>query len=393
MTGCPVGGRLAQEPNLCPKWRKAESPIASGGPDRSYFGEVLPMGSGTKKGLLFVAICAVVAALIYAIGPTKTIRYLTTPLSTEKETARSEAPPQTTNVVRRKISDVPGRAGAPPGAAPIIVAKKIPPAAAAKSDSIGGSPAGGQFPVPAGSAGAVPAKTPGSRPAEISRLQGASDQAAAETKPAAAASQASQGAEQPAAASNRSGNDESPAAASTEAAASSETVRPASRKPGLREQPASHRIEGRIVPKPYSIMLASCRRLDSARAVVEQGRRKGLSPYIVRVDLGEKGVWWRIYEGKYSDLGEARAARSRQKLSEALVKKTPYAVMIGLYDDEKNAAAEVERLEKLDQTPYFVSAPRNKVRLLVGAFASEESARPLGDELSSRGIFNKIVKR
>jgi hypothetical protein len=140
-------------------------------------------------------------------------------------------------------------------------------------------------------------------------------------------------------------------------------------------------------------MLASCRRLDSAQTVIKQNRRKGLMPYAVRVDLGRKGVWWRVFEGNYASAAEAGDVRRRHRLSGAMVKKTPFAISIGEFSSETEAAAEVQRLLKMKHSPYFLPGPQNKVRLLVGAFASRKGARQLQDELDARGISNQVVIR
>lgn len=359
------------------------------------------MSSGTKKGLLFATVCFAAVFVLYALWPTKVIHYLTKPVASENETGSARLSYRSggslPQVVRKKL---PGSAKEEGSAAktdmPLIIVKKIPLEIAADKPIAGGQPAGELSQVPAtvtdgrevqGAVEKPPEKLPIKDFAEqltddaptATNQTRLADQGSPAAKPAASETAAKKSVSSPA---------KSEIAAVTEGASDKARTHQL-----LEEKPAAHRINEPIVPKPYSIMLASCRRLDSAQKVVADNRRKGLAPFAVRVDLGQKGVWWRVFEGRYSSAAEAENIRDRYNLSQALVKKTPYAIMIGAYSSEKDAAAEVRRLESLKHTPYFVPTQQDKVALLVGAFASKNGARHLGDELAARGISNQIVNR
>ena len=72
---------------------------------------------------------------------------------------------------------------------------------------------------------------------------------------------------------------------------------------------------------PYSILLSSCRQQESIQTVLTKYRRAGLNPYAVKVDLGKKGVWWRVYAGRYETREKAIKARNNYGLSDKIVLK------------------------------------------------------------------------
>ena len=348
------------------------------------------MSSGMKKGILFVSICVVAILVLYAMWPTKMIQYLTKPVTAEGESDRSSlsyhAGGSWPVVIRKKMPELARESEvAVSNGMPLVIVKKLPAEKVADLQPVAVPPQRNELaPIPASVADAAAPETsrPKTEGKDLKAITVARNDGVSSTSESQLQDQAA-GGNKPATQEKESGS----AASKPEIAAATGS------QPQLKEKPAVHKIEDKIVPMPYSIMLASCRRPDSAQNVMNTNRRKGLTPYVVRVDLGPKGIWWRVFEGKYSSAAEASDIQSRYKLSGALVKKTPYAIQIGAFDNQTDAAAEVRRLVKLKHSPYFVPARQNKQRLLVGAFASKKGARLLAEELTARGIPNQIVNR
>ena len=53
------------------------------------------------------------------------------------------------------------------------------------------------------------------------------------------------------------------------------------------------------LPRPYSILLSSCQLQESIQKVLSYYKETNLEPFVVKVDLGDKGVWWRIFTGRF----------------------------------------------------------------------------------------------
>lgn len=144
---------------------------------------------------------------------------------------------------------------------------------------------------------------------------------------------------------------------------------------------------------PYSILLASCRLEESAQIVYFNYKKIGLAPYIVKVELGQNKVWFRIFAGHYKTRKEALRVIKEYDLSASLVLKTPYANLIGIFSSEDEAADILGLLQRLGYSPYFVKEAENSFLLVVGAFMTRKKADKQSLELQLEGIQNQIVKR
>ena len=143
---------------------------------------------------------------------------------------------------------------------------------------------------------------------------------------------------------------------------------------------------------PYSLYIGSFQTLKRANKAVSIYTKKGLRPaYRVKVFLSN-GVWYRVYMGYFESRERADKFRRENELPETTVKKTTYANLIGTYSSKATLEKKIRSLG-LAFSPYVITDHGGKYRLLVGAFFSLERAETQRDELESRGIPNRIVKR
>jgi succinoglycan biosynthesis transport protein ExoP len=148
-----------------------------------------------------------------------------------------------------------------------------------------------------------------------------------------------------------------------------------------------------LSPSPFSLYLGSFNSLDQARRAVSAYSEKGISPYWVKVDLGEKGLWWRVFAGQFKNLEEAEKFRDEKGLTEAVPKETAYAVLTGVFAESGKVQAARETLEGLGYAPYTLPRGDGKTRLLVGAYITEEGAEQEAGDLKRKGIEGTVVKR
>jgi tetratricopeptide (TPR) repeat protein len=143
---------------------------------------------------------------------------------------------------------------------------------------------------------------------------------------------------------------------------------------------------------PYSLYLGSFRtsRLEKAMQIYI---RKGLLPYWTTVHLTGKGLWHRVFEGHYATKEEAESFMREHQLSEATVKETPYANLIGLYDAPRELEDEIQGLKKLGYFPYVIKTFEGKSLLYVGAFYTKAGAEKHCLELRSKNVPNQVVTR
>jgi hypothetical protein len=71
----------------------------------------------------------------------------------------------------------------------------------------------------------------------------------------------------------------------------------------------------------YSLHLASCRVEANCRSIIDQYEDSDIAAYAKLVDLGDKGVWHRVYLGDFTSKEQARLARQKYNLPEARILK------------------------------------------------------------------------
>ena len=144
---------------------------------------------------------------------------------------------------------------------------------------------------------------------------------------------------------------------------------------------------------PYSILLSSCRLPQSARRVVSDLQKTGLAPYVVKVKFENGDVWLRVLAGHYATRNEALKVKKTHHLSDAIVKKTPYANLVGSFSSEDAVKESLKRLKGLGYSPYVLKRAENRLQVMVGAFITREGAEEQQSELQSKGVSNEIIER
>jgi cell division protein FtsN len=116
--------------------------------------------------------------------------------------------------------------------------------------------------------------------------------------------------------------------------------------------------------------------------------------YYVRVDLGEKGIWYRVYAGYFRTRKEADELIKTKKLKKPAVSRhTKYANLIGIYDSRDQLEKESKLLQRKKYSPYVIIDEGGVSYLYVGAFDQRTRAERQNAELISHGIQAKLIER
>jgi len=163
----------------------------------------------------------------------------------------------------------------------------------------------------------------------------------------------------------------------------------------VKSPPTPHKLPAAAKPVryPYSIQNASFPDFDMAVKATERHQKAGLPSYYVKVNLGKKGIWWRVYIGHFQTQAEADKARQKYGLLDSMVRKTAYANLIGVFPSEDKLAAIRSRLDEMQLSPYVIEERPNRLRLYVGAFLTLKGARDQKIELQKKGVQCQIVQR
>jgi len=144
---------------------------------------------------------------------------------------------------------------------------------------------------------------------------------------------------------------------------------------------------------PYSIYLGSYRTHEKAQNEIAPYLRNGLSPYIVKVHLKQKGTWWRIYLGHFQTYGQGMQAKNRLGLEDSSIKNTAYANFIGTYSSERSMTEMFQHLKRFGYDPYFIKSVQGPHNLYAGAFVSKSAADKHNQQLLADGIKSRVVER
>jgi len=145
---------------------------------------------------------------------------------------------------------------------------------------------------------------------------------------------------------------------------------------------------------PYSLRISSNRLKKTAQSHYNYYKNKGLSPFFVRLDLGQNGVWWNLHVGHYKTQDEAEKVKKANKLRDALIKKMSYANLIGEFTSKKEMEVQFQSLEKSGYYPYIIRGHKNTILLFVGDFFEQKGAAERNQKrLTAEGIKSRFVKR
>jgi hypothetical protein len=161
-------------------------------------------------------------------------------------------------------------------------------------------------------------------------------------------------------------------------------------KPDQKEPVFSHVTTGQY---PYSIYLGSYRtdtRLEKAISIYQE---KGLTPYWVKVDLGDKGLWFRLFAGYFRSKEAVEGYIKANRIAEAEPHHTKYAVFLGKYQSADELNKEREKLLSLGFCPYSIKETNDESLLYSGAFYRKDFAEKEQRELISKGIKAELVER
>lgn len=145
--------------------------------------------------------------------------------------------------------------------------------------------------------------------------------------------------------------------------------------------------------QPFSLYLGSFSTPEQVRKALSIHQREDFPPYAVRMDFGDKGVWYRIFMGHFQTREAAEAFIAKHQIHGAEVKETKYAVRLGAFGGLEAMEAKKNVLSTLGLFPYTIKEADGQVSLFTGAFLRKEDAERECRDLKSKGIQAETVER
>ncbi|MFC1567360.1 AAA family ATPase [Thermodesulfobacteriota bacterium] len=143
----------------------------------------------------------------------------------------------------------------------------------------------------------------------------------------------------------------------------------------------------------FIIQLGSFRTINGTMAAFDQHKEKGIDVHWNRVDLGENGIWYRLFTGCFKNKEEAIQFKKDHGLSGAIIVFTPWTVLVAEFasQPEFDKIRLVLRDNQIDY--YTLTNIDGSYRFLTGAFVTEEGAEKLAQDIIALGCDAKVVLR
>lgn len=169
--------------------------------------------------------------------------------------------------------------------------------------------------------------------------------------------------------------------------ANSAVVEPLMHRPdtAIGTDPASTDTSATALPSfesnPYILQLGSFNTLGTTLRAVDIYTRKGITVHWNEVQMGEKGLWYRVFAGRFDSIDSARHYQDASGLKEARILFAPWTVLI----DPAGSAEQIARVRKRIQSrgvdAYTASGHNDRQHLCAGAFVSQSRAKALAEKI------------
>jgi len=149
--------------------------------------------------------------------------------------------------------------------------------------------------------------------------------------------------------------------------------------------------EGRPTHLPVALMLGSYKTLPNTLQAVSIFKQKMTDVQWNPVDLGEKGIWYRVFTGGFKSKRDAFEYKAKHGLAESLIVTMPWTVAVGPVDSLKAVRALTEKLE--EQRFGSVAVRRENGRFVVnmGIFVTRKGAELLAGDVNRLDVGNVSV--
>lgn len=144
---------------------------------------------------------------------------------------------------------------------------------------------------------------------------------------------------------------------------------------------------------PYSILLETFTDREIAQMAIPFYQKRGIAAHWVKVDLEEKGIYYRLFTGIFATIPEAQQYLDKKQLIDKPIKSTIYSARIGFYEDKAQLANVYTKISDTGIIPYILGTEEGTYHLYVGSFYTFIGAADQCRDLHDAGLPCEPVKR
>jgi general secretion pathway protein A len=138
-----------------------------------------------------------------------------------------------------------------------------------------------------------------------------------------------------------------------------------------------------IESRAYILQIGSFNTLDTTLRAVDIYSRKGITTHWNKVRLGNKGLWYRVFAGRFDSIDSARRYQNTHGLKDAQILFAPWTVLI----ESAASADEIDSVRKRVQSQgvdaYTEAGSGHRIHLCTGAFITQARAQELAQKVQT----------
>lgn len=144
---------------------------------------------------------------------------------------------------------------------------------------------------------------------------------------------------------------------------------------------------------PFTVLLDTYSEKERAVEGVQLYQAQGITSHWVRVNLGSKGIWYRLFSGFFQNQADGNAYLAAHNMTEKVLKMARFSSLIGKYKDKSSLAGDIALVEQGGAMPVVIGTKNGELILFVGAFYTRQGAEDQCAALVSTGLKCRPVER
>jgi len=144
---------------------------------------------------------------------------------------------------------------------------------------------------------------------------------------------------------------------------------------------------------PFILQLASFKNKSDVLRAVPQYEDKNIPVQWNPVDIGDETLWYRLFAGRFPSVDAAEEFRREKEISEGIVIKAPWTILIAASDNKNDLSAQYSRLVESGYDCILDGDDNSGYKLATGAFITSEGASRIAEELAGMGFDAKAVRQ
>jgi general secretion pathway protein A len=144
--------------------------------------------------------------------------------------------------------------------------------------------------------------------------------------------------------------------------------------------------------RAYILQLGSFNTLATTLRAVDIYTRKGITAHWNEVQMGEKGLWYRVFAGRYESMDAARRFQNTHTLKEAQILFAPWSVLIDRAGSADRIADTRKQVQSRGVDVYTETGDGTRFHLCAGAFVIQSRAQELAQKIHRQtGVAAQVV--